>query len=506
MVFSSMVFIFVFLPAVILLYYVFPWRAWRNTLLCVASLLFYAWGEPIYVLLMLFSVLINYGAGLLLQKTSVDKSVKKWKKITKRSKKESIKHSKTSTAILVVTIILNLSVLLIFKYSDFFITNINATFSLELRQLNLPLPIGISFYTFQALSYIIDVYRRKVEPQRNPIYLAMYIAFFPQLIAGPIVRYTDVANDIRNRKETLEGFSAGLIKFFVGLASKVILANNLAVFVDSVFSDLSDAGSVILWLASLSYMMQIFFDFAGYSLMAIGLGQMFGFKFPNNFNKPYTASSVTDFWRRWHITLSTWFRDYVYIPLGGNRCHPARHVFNILITWLLTGFWHGAEWNFVLWGLYYAIFLLLEKYVFSSFVPISNKNSENSAKFPKKTKVAACFYRFVTLFIVLFGWVLFRIENMNDLASALGTMFSFKSGNVALYMVEHAASCSKLIYLVPAIIAAGNIPSAIAARIRGSLPQSVYFALKAFVTLVLFVVSVLFLIASSYNPFIYFRF
>lgn len=470
MVFSSMVFIFVFLPAVILLYYVFPWRTWRNTLLCVSSLFFYAWGEPIYVLIMLFSVILNYCAGLLLQKTAGQKRGK---------------------FVLVVSILLNLAALVFFKYTDFFILNINKLFSLDIGLVGLPLPIGISFYTFQALSYIIDVYRQKVTPQKNPVYLAMYIAFFPQLIAGPIVRYTDIAADIKGRKETLEGFTSGLMQFFFGLAMKVIMANNLAVFADSVFGNYADASSLILWLASVSYMLQIFFDFAGYSLMAIGLGRMFGFTFPNNFNKPYAASSVTDFWRRWHITLSSWFRDYVYIPLGGNRCRPARHVFNILVTWLLTGFWHGAEWNFILWGLYYALFLLLEKYVFAGFL---------------KNKVAAVFYRFVTLFIVLIGWVLFRVENLNDLASVLGSMFSFSGGDFALYVTEHAATCSKLFYVIPGIIIAGRLPSAIAAKTRKAVPESVYFALKAIIALALFAVSVLFLIASSYNPFIYFRF
>jgi len=491
MVFSSMVFIFVFLPAVILLYYVFPWRTWRNTLLCVSSLVFYAWGEPVYVLLMLFSVLMNYVAGLSINKVDVKAASTKKKWVKRKKGKKHEKRSKKSTAVLVIAILLNLAALLFFKYTNFFISNLNEAFSLGIKSMNLPLPIGISFYTFQALSYIIDVYRRKVEPQKNPVYLAMYIAFFPQLIAGPIVRYTDVANDIRNRKETLEGFSKGLMQFFTGLAAKVILANNLAVFVDGVFGDYADASPLILWLASVSYMLQIFFDFAGYSLMAIGLGRMFGFTFPNNFNKPYAASSVTDFWRRWHITLSSWFRDYVYIPLGGNRCRTSRHVFNIIVTWLLTGLWHGAEWNFILWGLYYALFLLLEKYVFSGLL---------------KNKVATVFYKFVTLLIVLIGWVLFRIENISDLVSVLGKMFSFKCGNVALYMVEHAATCSKLFYLIPGIIAAGTLPSAIAAKIRKTVPENLYFALKAVITLVLFAVSVLFLIASSYNPFIYFRF
>jgi len=485
MVFSSMVFIFVFLPAVILLYYIFPWRAWRNTLLCVSSLFFYAWGEPVYVLIMLFSVLLNYCAGLLLQKTT------------------GKKHGKF---ILVVAVLLNLGALIFFKYTDFFIININMFFSLDIRTIGLSLPIGISFYTFQALSYIIDVYRRKITPQKNPVYLAMYIAFFPQLIAGPIVRYTDIAADINDRKETLEGFVSGLTKFFFGLAAKVILANNLAVFADSVFSDYTDASSLILWIASVSYMLQIFFDFAGYSLMAIGLGRMFGFTFPGNFNKPYTAVSITDFWRRWHITLSTWFRDYVYIPLGGNRCRPARHIFNILVTWLLTGFWHGAEWNFILWGLYYALFLLLEKYVFSHFLPISTESMQDMKQVSSGKKAVIWVYKLVTLFIVLVGWVLFRIENFSDLLDVLGTMFSFKGGDLSLYVAEHAATCSKLFYVIPGIIVAGSLPSYIAGKIRGAVSTNVFFTLKAAVALILFVISVLFLIASSYNPFIYFRF
>ncbi len=485
MVFSSMVFIFVFLPAVILLYYIFPWRAWRNTLLCVSSLFFYAWGEPIYVLIMFFSVLLNYCAGLLLQNTAGQKRGK---------------------FILVVAVMLNLVALIFFKYVDFFIININTFFSLDIRTIGLSLPIGISFYTFQALSYIIDVYRRKITPQKNPVYLAMYIAFFPQLIAGPIVRYTDIAADINGRKETLEGFVSGLMKFFFGLAAKVILANNLAVFADSVFSDYTDASSLILWIASVSYMLQIFFDFAGYSLMAIGLGRMFGFTFPSNFNKPYTAVSITDFWRRWHITLSTWFRDYVYIPLGGNRCRPARHVFNILVTWLLTGFWHGAEWNFILWGLYYALFLLLEKYAFSRFLPISTESIQNMKDMSCRKKAVIWFYKLVTLFIVLVGWVLFRVENISDLLDVLRTMFSFKAGDLSLYVAEHAASCSKLFYVIPGIIVAGSLPSYIIEKMRRSVSPNAFFALKAAVALVLFVISVLFLIASSYNPFIYFRF
>lgn len=470
MVFSSMVFIFVFLPAVVLLYYIFPWRAWRNTLLCLSSLFFYAWGEPVYVLLMLASVLLNYCSGMLLGKAP---------------------GKKTSLLILLVSVLLNLSVLFFFKYTDFFVSNINRLFNLEIKALNLPLPIGISFYTFQALSYVIDVYRKRIKPQNNPVYLAMYIAFFPQLIAGPIVRYTDIENDINNRKESLEGFSSGLMQFFLGLASKVILANNLAVFADSVFNDFSEANSVIMWLASISYMLQIFFDFAGYSTMAIGLGRMFGFTFPKNFNIPYSAVSVTDFWRRWHITLSSWFRDYVYIPLGGNRCHPARHVLNILLTWLLTGFWHGAEWNFLLWGLYYAFFLLLEKYLLSRFM---------------KGRIFSLLYKLITLFIVLIGWVIFRVEDLHNIGQVLGLMFSFRGEGTALYIVEHAADCGRMLYIIPGIIAASALPAFLAEKMGKSLSPSVFMLLKALLSFCLFLVSVMFLLASSYNPFIYFRF
>ncbi len=470
MVFSSMVFIFMFLPAVVVLYYVFPWRTWRNTLLCISSLFFYAWGEPVYVIIMLLSVLLNYVSGILLEKA---------------------RGKKTSAFILTLSVLLNLSALFFFKYADFFIANINALFSLRIKPVNLPLPIGISFYTFQALSYVIDVYRKRIKPQKNPVYLAMYISFFPQLIAGPIVRYTDIQNDINSRKESLTGFASGLMQFFLGLASKVILANNLAVFADSVFSDYSEASSIIMWLAAVSYMLQIFFDFAGYSIMAIGLGRMFGFSFPRNFNKPYTATSVTDFWRRWHITLSSWFRDYVYIPLGGNRCHPARHVFNIFVTWLLTGFWHGAEWNFILWGVYYAFFLLIEKYLLSKLL---------------SKKGFSAVYRLVTLLIVLVGWVLFRVESLGGIASVLGLMFSFRAEGTVMYIVEHAADCGRMFYIIPGVLAASALPGFLARKIQDNVSPSVCLTLKAVASFVLFVVSVLFLIASSYNPFIYFRF
>lgn len=484
-----MVFIFAFLPAVIVLYYVIPNRVWKNTLLCIVSLFFYAWGEPLYILLMLASVILNYGAGLLIQEAGPGHHTHP---VDKRERQKDKVRQRRARFILVWAVILNLTGLVVFKYTDFFIENINSLLHVSVPKMNLPLPIGISFYTFQALSYIIDVYRGRIIPQKNPVYLAMYIAFFPQLIAGPIVRYTDISQEIDGRKETLEGFTEGVKTFIKGLAAKVILANNLAVFADSVYADFSDAGSLVLWIAAACYMLQIYFDFAGYSTMAIGLGRMFGFHFPQNFNRPYTAVSVTDFWRRWHITLSSWFRDYVYIPLGGNRCSVRRHCFNILVTWLLTGFWHGAEWNFILWGVYYALFLLLEKYVFARFM---EKNSW--------TKLA---YKAFTLFVVLLGWVLFRLEDMSSLLSVLGTMFSFQSTDVSIYVISHAATCSKLVFFIPAVLAASSVSSKAGSIIKKRLPAGMTAILQNAALIILFAVSVAFLLASSYNPFIYFRF
>ena len=474
MVFSSLYFIFIFLPVVCILYFLikvmFPNHIGvRNGFLCIASLFFYAWGEPIYILLMVASIFFNYLFGL-----------------------------KKSKILLAVAIIFNLSFLFVFKYTDFFIQNINLIFDTEISSPQLELPIGISFYTFQALSYVIDVYRGKAKTQKNFLSLALYICLFPQLIAGPIVRYIDIEKELSDRTETFTKFIDGLKDFCRGLAAKVIIANNMAFFVDGVYGKLDSAICPIVWLCSLCYCFQIYFDFSGYSRMAIGLGKMFGFSFPENFNYPYCASSVTDFWRRWHISLSSWFRDYVYIPLGGNRVSVARHIFNIFFTWLLTGFWHGASWNFVFWGIYYGIFLCIEKYCSLRLVNLCEtrnlKFTSASVKF---------FVRIFSLFIIFFGWILFRVENLNDLVTVFQKLLNNSTHDFILYLKQNADMCSKLVFLIPAIIFSFPIYPAIFKK--SSTNQAVYI-IELFVDFIFLVCSIALLIGSTYNPFIYFRF
>ena len=475
MVFSSLYFIFVFFPLVCLVYYlfklIFPSKIQiRNCFLLLASLFFYAWGEPVYVFIMMFSIIVNYFCSLLFNKIPKSK------------------------VILIICIVFNLSFLFFFKYSAFALSNINVIFKTKFTVPDFSLPIGISFYTFQALSYIIDVYRKKVEPQKNILNLALYISLFPQLIAGPIVRYIDIQNEIVNRKETLENFTAGLIKFMTGLGAKVIIANNLAVFADGILNQGRDAFSLIpggvVWLSCISYAFQIYFDFFGYSLMAIGLGKMFGFSFPDNFNSPYCAASVTDFWRRWHITLSSWFRDYVYIPLGGNRCKPLRHIINLLVTWTLTGFWHGASWNFIIWGFYYAVLLIFEKYIIS--------------KIKMNSLVKNSLYRFITLFIILFGWIIFRSENLLQIGMILKGMFYGSQGNISFinYISEHADVCSKMIFIIPALLCSFPLNKVSVFKNKNTRSQII----QIIFALIIFIVSVFMLVASTYNPFIYFRF
>lgn len=478
MVFSSLYFIFIFLPVVCIVYYLlkvmFPNHIGvRNGFLCIASLFFYAWGEPIYVLLMLTSILLNYLFGL-----------------------------RKSKILLVFAVIFNLGFLVFFKYSAFFVQNLNMIMKSNFSVPNLELPIGISFYTFQALSYVIDVYRGKVEKQKNILNLALYICLFPQLIAGPIVRYIDIEKEITNRNENFTLFMDGLKEFCRGLGAKVIIANNMAFFVDGVYGKLDGTISPIAWLAGLCYCFQIYFDFSGYSRMAIGLGKMFGFHFCENFNYPYCASSITDFWRRWHISLSTWFRDYVYIPLGGNRVRVGHHIFNILATWLLTGFWHGASWNFVFWGLYYGIFLCFEKYVSLRFI--------NSLK-DKNLRFSACFFNFLlricTLILVYFGWVLFRADDMVTLELVLKKMFSSSEAlnfqTFISYLIENADLCSKLVFLIPAIIFSFPIYPVI---FKTAQKYQAVYILELIVDFAILVCSLALLVGSTYNPFIYFRF
>ena len=438
MLFSSNTFLFGFLPAVVVLYYLCPRRC-RNVLLLVSSLIFYGWGEPKYVLLMLVSILLNYFCGLAAAR--------------QQSRQRSVR------GVLIVGVVLNLGMLGFFKYGKFFF---GSAFP------DIPLPIGISFYIFQAMSYLIDVCRREVEVQKNVLTFGTYVTLFPQLIAGPIVRYRDVAEMLESRRENLPQFSRGVQRFVVGLSKKVLLANTFGAAWNALQVT---TGTAAAWLGLLCYTLQIYFDFSGYSDMAIGLGQLFGFTFLENFNYPYISASITEFWRRWHISLSTWFKEYVYIPLGGNRKGLARQIFNILVVWLLTGLWHGASWNFVLWGGYYAALLILEKCWLL-------KAGE---------KLPLVLRRMLTMVLVMLGWALFYFENLGALGAFLGRLFTaVPSAGIAFYLPVTALGC---LCATPALK-------------RVKLPDGVRWGL----CVVLLLLCVASLARQSYNPFIYFRF
>ncbi len=453
MVFSSILFIFFFLPLFLITYFLLP-KKFQNTVLLVFSLIFYAWGEPIYVLLMIFSAFINYIFSIL---------------ISKKSKK----------LYLVICIIINILILGIFKYADFIIDNINLILKTNLKMLNLSLPIGISFFTFQAMTYTIDVYRKKVPVQKNYFKLLTYICMFPQLIAGPIVRYEDVAKELDNRETNFKKFSGGMYRFLTGLYKKVLLANVIGMLWDKI-SIMSNFSTMTAWLGALAFALQIYFDFSGYSDMAIGLGKMIGFNYLENFKYPYIATTITDFWRRWHISLGTFFRDYLYIPLGGNKVRKWKHIRNILIVWALTGLWHGASYNFILWGLYYGIILIIEKYVFKN----------NQKKWPK---ALAHIY---SLFLILVGWIIFAIDSPSKLVSYLKTMFLFGGSKFIdgtfVYLLKNYALILILgiLFSIPFKISNGKIIKII----------------KTIIYIILFVVTIALIVSDTYNPFIYFRF
>lgn len=467
-----MVFIFIFLPVTCLVYFLCPSRTVRNVILTLASLFFYAWGEPANIILMIGSIVVNWAFALIMAK------LRAWGS-------ESGPRLKLTMALAVV---FNIGLLFVFKYLDFFLGAANRLFKADLPLSGLVLPIGISFYTFQALSYVIDVYRGDSDALKNPLHVALFISLFPQLIAGPIVRYGDVKTELMERRETASHFFSGLEQFMFGLGAKVILANNLAVVADGVFSSTGDAGAAAVFIAAVAYMLQIFFDFSGYSTMAIGLGRMFGFHFPKNFNAPYTATSITDFWRRWHITLSVWFRDYVYIPLGGNRCSTWKHIRNIMVTWLLTGFWHGAGWNFMLWGVYYALLLLVEKY---AILPALKKLPE---------RVSCLIGRIYTLILVLFGWLIFRTDDASVLAVILN------AGNglpLSEFILAHADMMSKSFFIIPGIVFSTSFPVWLNGKMSSRESLKI---VRAVLACIVFITSVFMLEASTYNPFIYFRF
>ncbi|MBQ6381484.1 MAG: MBOAT family protein [Clostridia bacterium] len=472
MVFSSSTFLIVFLPLTIVLYYVVGEVVARSTtvkniILLIASLLFYAWGEPVYIILMLLSILFNFVAG---------------KDIDRARQAGNRKGAKTA---FIIAIIFNLAVLGFFKYFGFLVENINALFHIQLQIPQLALPIGISFYSFQIMSYIIDLYRGETEVQEHIIPFALYISLFPQLIAGPIVKYKDIAAQLDNRQESPQLFSQGMLRFTVGLSKKLLLANTLgAVFTTIQASGAKNTSVLGAWLGIICYTLQIYFDFSGYSDMAIGLGKVFGFHFNENFNYPYIATSVTDFWRRWHISLSTWFKEYVYIPLGGNRCSTPRVILNLMIVWFLTGMWHGAAWNFIAWGMFYGVLLILEKYVLAAVIE----------KIPKVLR------HIVTLFIVMIGWVFFSAPNLSEAVDYLGAMFGKGAGVMdanAKYLLT-----SNLIMLIIGIFAATPLYKKVIARMQ---PKTVN-RLRIVVFPLLFLLCIVFMISETYNPFLYFRF
>lgn len=463
MVFSSTIFLFGFLPIAFFFYFIVfrKSRKWQNIFLLIISLFFYAWGEPLFVLLLIFSVILSWFCALMIDKYRESK--------------------KTAKAWLIVGIVINVSILFVFKYLNFFADNILRLFGKPNTLTKIALPIGISFFTFQALSYVIDVYRDKKLSQKNPLYVGLYVAFFPQLIAGPIVRWETVADQIENRKESFDLFSSGVFKFVFGLGKKVFLANSFAIIADASFGMATPTFSMA-WLGAIAYALQIFFDFSGYSDMAIGLGKMFGFKFKENFNRPYLATSVSDFWRRWHISMGSWFRDYVYFPLGGSRVKKPRMIFNLFVVWLLTGLWHGANWTFIIWGLFYFVFLCIEKLT----------NIEKR-KFPKPLR------HIYTLFLILIGWVIFRANDLPSLISYLTGMFAGKLdfATTLIYLKENW-----LVFLI-GILCCLPVDLWLDRLIKN---EKVKLVFKTIFLAIVFIVSIIYVAKSTYNPFIYFNF
>ena len=468
MVFSSMIFLCVFLPIVLIVYFVLPKQS-RNLWLLLASLFFYAWGEPRYILIMLFSTVFDYLNGRAIAYAT-----------------EKGRHDTWGRAVLVLSVTGNLAILCFFKYTDFVLETVNRLAGTQLGLLQLTLPIGISFYTFQTMSYTIDVYRGETPAQKNIISFGMYVCMFPQLIAGPIVRYRDVQKEVDARTTTISGVTHGLQRFLLGLAKKVLLANQIGALWDFIKElGSADMSVALAWLGALAFTFQIYFDFSGYSDMAIGLGEMFGFHFPENFEHPYESKSITEFWRRWHMTLGTWFREYLYIPLGGNRKGVARQIFNLFVVWFLTGLWHGAGWNFILWGLYYFVLLVLEKIVLRRVLE----------------KLPDVLQHLYTMFLVVVGWVIFACDHMGLLGTYLKALFGIgvPAGNaLALYEWNIQAP-----FLVILLIAATTIPMRIAKQLTHENQRT---PLLMVYTGALLVLSLAFLVSGSYNPFLYFRF
>lgn len=465
MVFSSLIFLFVFLPFVLAVYYITP-RKFRNLTLFIVDLVFYAWGEPWLIVLMLVSIMLNYTAGILIGINREKKNLSKF--------------------IFILAVILNLGLLGFFKYIGF----IGETLNMVMPFLNIPileiaLPIGISFYTFQTMSYTIDVYKNTVKVQKNIITFGTYVSLFPQLIAGPIVRYEDVAEQLMHRKETLQEFTDGVKLFLIGLSKKVLLANEMGNLWDAVRESGAQSGALGSWVGIIAYTFQIYFDFCGYSEMAMGLGKMFGFDFLKNFDYPYISKSITEFWRRWHISLGTWFREYVYIPLGGNRKGLSRQIINIAVVWFLTGLWHGASWNFILWGLYFGVLLMIEKLFMLKVLK----------------KAPAVIAHIYSIIIILFGWVLFYFEDLGEMGVFLSRMFGsdgfMMSGDISTTIISY----------IPLLIAAAVTSTPLISKLYHKIKNKpvLYIIDNAGCVLALLLCTAA-LVSSDYNPFLYYKF
>lgn len=458
MVFSSILFIFRFLPIAMGIYFLTP-KKLKNLSLLILSLIFYSWGEPRYFLLMIASIFVDYFISINIEKNNKNKKIK--------------------ILLLAISIIFNVGILFFFKYINFFIENINSIFNMSLNNVKITLPLGISFYTFQTMSYTIDVFLGKVKAEKNIINFGAFVCLFPQLIAGPIVKYIDISKELKNRDINLDEIQEGIRLFILGLGSKVLIANNIGSLWNEVETmGFNNISTILAWMGIIAFSLQIYFDFNGYSLMAIGLGKILGFNFPNNFNYPYESRSITEFWRRWHITLGQWFKQYVYIPLGGNRLGRARTYFNLFIVWFLTGLWHGASYNFILWGLYFFILICMEK---NGLLNLLNKH-----------KLISHIY---TIFFILVGWVLFAVIDLNKIINFLKKMFIFNAGNEWIYYLRNYI----IIYTIAIIFSTSFLKKIYNKFVKNNIVDTI-------ILITIFLLSIAYLVDSSYNPFLYFRF
>lgn len=468
MVFSSLTFLFVFLPIVLLIYYISP-RPLKNFVILLFSLIFYAWGEPKFIFLIILSILINYIGALQIVKNSSDTEKRKF--------------------IFITLLLIDISILFFFKYYGFIISSIGSLFGIDLVIRDIPLPLGISFYTFQQISYIIDVYTKKTKVQKNLINFAAYITMFPQLIAGPIVKYNDIESQLKNRNENLTQFSSGVHRFIIGLGKKVLLANSIgAIWSEIKVIPLNEISILTSWIGIIAFALQIYFDFSGYSDMAIGLAKMFGFEFLDNFNYPYISKSVTEFWRRWHISVGTWFREYLYIPLGGNKKGNLIQIRNLFVVWFTTGLWHGASFNFIAWGIYFGVILFIEKIIFKNIL----------------NKLPSFLCHIYTLILVLIGWVIFDMNTLSSAMEYISIMFGL-SNNLVVDKLSLFILSNNIVILLIGIICSTTLLPNVFKKLRCSLKKSNIFIIIS-MYLIIFILSISYLVGESFNPFLYFRF